>query len=76
VRGEPERFKTGAAEEETVEDGKVLGGGNYVGIKGVGGGRVGQRYRGGAPAEPTGSDRAARARPPERGRAKWESGRR
>jgi hypothetical protein len=65
VRGEPEalRFKTGAAEEETGEDGEVLGGGNHVGIKGVVGGRVGRRYGRGAPAERTGSDRAARARP-------------
>ncbi len=33
------RFKTGAAEEATGEDGEVLGGGNRVGIKGVGGAR-------------------------------------
>jgi hypothetical protein len=38
-----------------------------VGIKGVEGGRVGRRYRRGAPAERTGSDRAAGAR---EGRAK------
>ena len=61
------RFKMGAAEEETGEDGEVLEGWNHVGIKGVEGGRVGRRYRRGAPAERTGSDRAAGAR---EGRAK------
>ncbi len=34
-----------------------------MGVKDVGGGRVGRLYRRGAPAERTGIDRAERARP-------------
>ncbi len=76
MRGEPEglRFKTGAVEEETGEDGEVVVGGNHVGIKDVEGDRVGRRYRRRAPAERTGSDRAARARE-GRARPKREAGR-
>ena len=65
MRGEPEglRFKTGAVEEEMKEDGAVGEGGNQVGVKNLGVGRVGRLYKRGAPAERTGSDREARARP-------------
>jgi hypothetical protein len=57
------RFKTGAVEEEMREDGAVGEGGNQVGVKNLGVGRVGRLYKRGAPAERTGSDREARARP-------------
>ena len=65
MRGEPEglRFKTGAVKEEMREDGAVGEGGNQVGVKNLGVGRVGRLYKRGAPAELTGSDREARARP-------------
>ena len=65
MRGEPEglRFKTGAVEEEMREDGAVGEGGNQVGVKNLGVGRVGRLYKREAPAERTGSDREARARP-------------
>lgn len=65
MRGEPEglRFKTGAVEEEMREDGAVGEGGNQVGVKNLGVGRVGRLYKRGAPAERTVSDREARARP-------------
>ena len=64
MRGAPEglRFKTGAVEEEMREDGAVGEGGNQVGVKNLGVGRVGRLYKRGAPAERTGSDREARAR--------------
>ena len=45
------------------EDGEVREGGNQVGVKNLGVGRVGRPYKRGAPAERTESDRAARARP-------------
>ncbi len=57
------RFKTGAVEEEMREDGAVGEGGNQVGVKNLGVGRVGRLYKRGAPAERMGSDREARARP-------------
>ncbi len=57
------RFKTGSEEEEMREDGEVREGRNQVGVKNLGVGRVGRLDKRGAPAERTGSDREARARP-------------
>ncbi len=44
VRGEPGgfRFRTGAEEEATEEEGEVLEGGNHLAVKGLGGGKGGR----------------------------------
>ena len=60
---EGDETTVGAVEEEMREDGAVGEGGNQVGVKNLGVGRVGRLYKRGAPAERTVSDREARARP-------------
>ncbi len=44
VRGEPDelRFRTGAEEQRTEEDGKMIEEGNHLAVKGLGGGKGGR----------------------------------